>query len=156
MVDKKTASFMRSLCLGEIEEEIVLPFPEMKKAEKETLEQVLASVRQLLAPREKDFREWDRRGEMPKEFIEELKSFGLFGLVIPQEHGGLGLSASAYARVMQEVAGLDSAVAVTLGAHQSIGLKAILLFGTPEQKAKYLPKLATGEHVAAFGAGAFF
>jgi len=100
VIDRKTASFVQSLCMGEIEDEILVPFPEMKRAEKETLGQVLASVRSLLAPREKDFREWDVRGEMPASFLEELKSFGLFGLVIPEEHGGLGFGAQAYSRVL--------------------------------------------------------
>ena len=81
MIDKKTASFVQSLCMGQIEEQIVVPYPEMKAPEKETLGQVLASVNQLLSPRERDFREWDVRGEMPRAFVEELKAFGLFGLV---------------------------------------------------------------------------
>jgi len=72
------------------------------------------------------------------------------GLQIPNEYDGIGLSNMAYARVMQEVGGLDASIAVTLGAHQSIGLKALLLFGTAEQKQRYLPKLATGEWTAAF------
>jgi acyl-CoA dehydrogenase family protein 9 len=71
-------------------------------------------------------------------------------MIIPQEHGGIGLSSTSYARVVQEVAGYDASLAVTLGAHQSIGLKGILLFGTDEQKSRYLPKLASGEQAAAF------
>ena len=150
MIDKKTASFVQSLCMGEVEEEIIVPFPEMKKGEKEILEQVLSSVRSLLAPREKDFREWDRKGEMPPAFIEELKSFGLFGLVIPEEYGGLGLGSAAYSRVLQEIARYDGSVALTVGAHSSIGMRGLLLFGTPEQKRRWLPRLATGEMIAAF------
>src|SRR5262249_6375275 len=69
---------------------------------------------------------------------------------VPTEYDGIGLTTAAYARIMQEVASRDASIAVTLGAHQSIGLKGILLFGTPEQKRRYLPKLATGEHTAAF------
>ena len=88
MPDKKTASYVQSLCMGEIEEEIIIPFPEMAEAEKETLGQVLASVRQLLNGREKEFREWDAQAEMPGAFLEELRQFGLFGLVIPEAHGG--------------------------------------------------------------------
>src|SRR5574342_11199 len=118
-VDKKTASFVQSLCMGRIEEEIVVPFPEMKKAEKEMLDQVLQSVNQLLGPRQKDFREWDVRGEMPREFIEELKGFGLFGLVIPEEHGGLGFGSLAYSRTLQEISKHDGSVALTVGAHSS-------------------------------------
>jgi alkylation response protein AidB-like acyl-CoA dehydrogenase len=150
VIDKKTASFVQSLCMGEVEEEIIVPFPEMKKGEKEILEQVLSSVRSLLAPREKDFREWDRKGEMPPAFIEELKSFGLFGLVIPEEYGGLGLGSAAYSRVLQEIARYDGSVALTVGAHSSIGMRGLLLFGTPEQKRRWLPRLATGEMIAAF------
>jgi alkylation response protein AidB-like acyl-CoA dehydrogenase len=150
VIDKKTASFVQSLCMGEVEEEIIVPFPEMKKGEKEILEQVLSSVRSLLAPREKDFREWDRKGEMPPAFIEELKSFGLFGLVIPEEYGGLGLGSAAYSRVLQEIARYDGSVALTVGAHSSIGMRGLLLFGTPEQKKRWLPRLATGEMIAAF------
>jgi len=150
VIDKKTASFVQELCMGVIEEETVVPFPEMKPAEKETLEQVLASVRQLLAPREKDFREWDRRGEMPREFLEELKSFGLFGLVIPERYGGLGFGSAAYSRVLQEISRYDGSVALTVGAHSSIGMRGLLLFGTEAQKQRWLPRLATGELIAAF------
>jgi len=150
MIDKKTASFVQALCMGQIEEEVVLPYPEMKQAEKETLEQVIASVNQLLGGRAKDFREWDVRGEMPAAFIEELKSFGLFGLVIPEEHGGLGFGSAAYSRALQEIAKHDGSVALTVGAHSSIGMRGLLLFGSDAQKKRYLPRLATGELIAAF------
>lgn len=63
--------------------------------------------------------------------------------------GGLGLNATKYARIA-EITALDGGIAVTLAAHQAIGLKGILLEGTDEQKEIYLPKLATGEHIAAF------
>ena len=150
MIDKKTASFVQALCMGRIEEEIVVPYPQMKPAEKETLGQVIASVNQLLGPRARDFREWDVRGEMPRSFVEELKGFGLFGLVIPEEHGGLGFGAAAYSRTLQEIAKHDASVAITVGAHSSIGMRGLLLFGTEEQKRRWLPRLATGEMIAAF------
>ncbi len=150
MIDKKTASFVQALCMGRIEEEILVPYPEMKPAEKETLGQVLASVNQLLAPRARDFREWDARGELPRSFVEELKSFGLFGLVVPEEHGGLGFGAAAYSRTLQEIARHDASVALTVGAHSSIGMRGLLLFGTEAQRQRWLPRLATGEMIAAF------
>ncbi len=150
MADKKTASFVQSLCMGEIEEEIIIPFPEMRTSEKEMLSQVLASVRQLVSGREKDFRAWDRAGEMPASFVDELRSFGLFGLVIPEAYGGLGFGSTAYSRVLQEIAQYDSSVALTVGAHSSIGMRGLLLFGTDAQKERWLPKLATGEMIAAF------
>ncbi|XP_036726514.1 complex I assembly factor ACAD9, mitochondrial isoform X2 [Balaenoptera musculus] len=68
---------------------------------------------------------------------------------VPEEYGGLGLSNTMYAR-LGEIISLDSSIAVTLAAHQAIGLKGIILAGSEEQKARYLPRLASGEHVAAF------
>ena len=150
MVDRKTVSFMRSLCMGQIEEDVILPFPTISDAEKETLRGVVSSLQQVLKPHEKDFRDWDRKGEFPPEFIEELKAFGLFSFVIPEEHGGLAFGSSAYSRALQEVATYDASVAVTVGAHSSIGMRGLLLFGNDEQKARYMPKLATGEMIAAF------
>jgi alkylation response protein AidB-like acyl-CoA dehydrogenase len=150
MPEKKTASFMRSLCLGEIEEEIVLPFPEPTAPERETLAAISQTLKAMLGGREKDFRAWDVAGEFPPSFIAELKDAGLFGLVIPEVHGGMGLGAAAYSRVIQELARYDGSTAVTVGAHSSIGMRGLLLFGTEDQRARYLPKLATGERVAAF------
>jgi alkylation response protein AidB-like acyl-CoA dehydrogenase len=150
VIDKTTASFVQSLCMGRIEEEIIFPFPEIRSADREVLEQVLASVNQLLGPREKDFREWDRAGEMPTAFLDELKAFGLFGLVIPEAHGGMGFGSAAYSRVLQQIATHDGSVALTVGAHSSIGMRGLLIFGTEQQKAAWLPRLASGELVAAF------
>ncbi|MGB8931568.1 MAG: acyl-CoA dehydrogenase family protein [Anaeromyxobacteraceae bacterium] len=149
-MDKKTASFMRSLCMGEIEEEIVYPFPEPAPAEAETVRAVLQTVRAMLAPHAKDFVAWDRAGEMPREFVKELVEAGLFGLVVPEEHGGMGFGSTAYSRCLQEIARHDGSVAVTVGAHSSIGMRGLLLFGTDEQRARFLPRLATGELIAAF------
>jgi len=150
MVDRKTASFMRSLCLGQIEEDIVLPFPELSAADKETLEGVFGTVSQLLGSREAELKKWDREGELPKEFVDQLREAGLFSFVIPEEHGGLGFGSRAYSRALQEVAKYDASVAVTVGAHSSIGMRGLLLFGTDAQKARYYPKLASGEMIAAF------
>ncbi len=87
---------------------------------------------------------------MPAEFIQELREFGLFGLIVPEEHGGMGLGNMAYSRTLQQVARHDASVAVTIGAHSSIGMRGVKLFGSDEQKAKYYDKLATGEMIAAF------
>jgi acyl-CoA dehydrogenase family member 9 len=143
-------SFVSQLCFGRIEEDQLVPYPSMKAAEQETLKSISASLEQLLKHREKDFRKWDEKGELPQEFIEELKSFGLFSLVIPEAFGGMGLSATGYSRTLQEIAKYDASVAVTVGAHSSIGMRGLLLFGTDEQKKRYLPALATGEQIAAF------
>uniref|UniRef100_A0A673IE48 Acyl-CoA dehydrogenase family member 9, mitochondrial-like n=1 Tax=Sinocyclocheilus rhinocerous TaxID=307959 RepID=A0A673IE48_9TELE len=91
----------------------------------------------------------DHEAVIPPETLNGLKELGLFGIQIPEEYGGLGLSNTMYAR-LGEITSLDGAIAVTLAAHQAIGLKGILIAGNDDQKAKYLPKLATGEHIAAF------
>jgi alkylation response protein AidB-like acyl-CoA dehydrogenase len=149
-ISNTSPSFVSQLCFGSIEEELILPYPTMPAADQETFRSIRGSIDQLLKPHEKDFREWDREGEMPAEFIEELKSFGLFSLIIPEAFGGMGLSTTAYSRTLQELARYDGSVAVTVGAHSSIGLKGLMLFGTDEQKARFLPRLATGELIAAF------
>uniref|UniRef100_A0A8C1KG68 Very long-chain specific acyl-CoA dehydrogenase, mitochondrial n=1 Tax=Cyprinus carpio TaxID=7962 RepID=A0A8C1KG68_CYPCA len=82
--------------------------------------------------------------------MEGLKEMGAFGLQVPADLGGVGLTNTQYARLVEIVGMHDLGVGITLGAHQSIGFKGILLFGNPQQKEKYLPKLATGEHIAAF------
>jgi acyl-CoA dehydrogenase family protein 9 len=150
MEKNKKTSFMRSLCMGEIEQDLLIPFPKVADAEKETLRGVFSSVNPWLKSHEKDFRTWDRAGEMPKEFIQEMKDLGLFSLIIPEDGGGLGLSSTGYSRMLQELAKHDGSVAITAGAHSSIGMKGLILFGTPAQKEKYYSKLASGEMIAAF------
>jgi len=142
-------SFMKALFHGVIAEDMIFPYPEMLSDERENTSMILDSVRRFFA-KNVDAAKIDREHTIDPEVMAGLKSLGLFGLQIPTEYDGIGLGAAAYARVMQEIAGLDASIAVTLGAHQSIGLKAILLFGTPEQKRRYLPKLASGEWTAAF------
>ena len=149
-MNKLNESFMRALCMGKISEDILFPFPKMKEDEKNTLKTVFSSFASWLKGKENDFRKWDKQGELPKEFLQEMKEFGLFSFIVPEEFGGLGLSVTGYSRVLQELSKYEAAVAITAGAHSSIGMKGLLLFGTEEQKRKYLPQLATGEMVACF------
>lgn len=146
----KEKSFMRGLCMGHIHEDLVTPFPEIDESERQTLETVTSSLAQMLSSHKDDFKKWDRDGEFPAEFIEELKEFGLFSLIIPEASGGLGFGNAAYSRTLQEISKYDASAAVTVGAHSSIGMRGLLLFGTDEQKQKYFEKLATGEMIAAF------
>ncbi|MDX2051191.1 MAG: acyl-CoA dehydrogenase family protein [Polyangiaceae bacterium] len=150
MTERPKSSFMVSLSVGEIEEDILFPFPKMDPKEQETLQTVLESIDSLLKPKAKEFGEWDRAAHLPDEFLEELRQFGLFGLVIPEEHGGVGFGSTAYSRTLQQISKYDASVAVTVGAHSSIGMRGLLLFGNEEQRARYYPKLAAGEMIAAF------
>ena len=150
MADKETTSFMRSLCMGRIEQDVICPFPTVSEAQKETLGDISGALEGLLGTRAEDFRKWDVAGELPEDFIDELKEFGMFGLVIPEEHGGMGLGNMAYSRTLQEVAKYDASIAVTIGAHSSIGMRGLLLFGTEDQNNRYMDKLASGEMIAAY------
>jgi acyl-CoA dehydrogenase family protein 9 len=146
---EREQSFMKALFHGVIAEDVIFPYPEMTTEEKENVDMMVDSVRKFCQTRV-DSAKIDKEHQIPDEVLQGMKELGLFGMTIPEEYGGLGLSNTAYARIMQEVAGYDGSLAVTIGAHQSIGLKGILLFGTEAQKKKYLPKLATGEWVAGF------
>ncbi|MDP9037013.1 MAG: acyl-CoA dehydrogenase family protein [Myxococcota bacterium] len=142
-------SFMKSLFFGVVEEGLILPWPEPNTQEVDTLRTLLDGVRRYF-DREVDSAKIDREQRIGDEVLRGLKELGLFGMLVPPSHGGAGLTSTGYARVIQEVGGLDSSIAVTLDAHQSIGMKALLLFGSPELKDRYLPRLAAGELVAAF------
>jgi acyl-CoA dehydrogenase family member 9 len=146
----RSESFMGALCMGEIIEEMIFPFPQIKTEEKEMLKSSFDSFGTWLKGRDKEYRKWDETSQMPDAFLQEMREFGLFSFVIPEAYGGLGFSSTAYSRTIQELAKYESSVALTAGAHSSIGMRGLLLFGTDEQKKRYLPRLATGEMIAAF------
>src|SRR5204863_2545245 len=95
--------------------------------------------------------ELDRDGRFPYELVVEMADLGLMGIPFPEELGGAGGDTLAYAIAIEELARIDSSVAITLAAHTSLGTMPIYLFGTDEQKREWLPRLATGEGLAAFG-----
>ncbi|XP_004738678.1 complex I assembly factor ACAD9, mitochondrial [Mustela putorius furo] len=141
-------AFAKELFLGKIEKKEVFPFPEVSQDELNDINQFVGPVEKFFTE-EVDSQRIDREGRIPDETLDKLKSLGLFGMQVPEEYGGLGFSNTMYAR-LGEIVGLDASIAVTLAAHQAIGLKGIILAGNKEQKAKYLPRLASGEHIAAF------
>jgi alkylation response protein AidB-like acyl-CoA dehydrogenase len=136
--------------MGRIEQDVLFPFPTLSDSEKEMIVDISDALEGLLGPRAEDFRKWDVAGELPDDFLDELKEFGMFGLVIPEEYGGMGLGNMAYSRALQQVGNYDASVALTVGAHSSIGMRGLLLFGTEEQNNRYLKKLASGEMIAAY------
>ncbi len=146
----KSKSLTKSLFLGQVEHQNLLPYPEMNSEEAETLRIVLESIDKFMGPKSEDFFKYDKKGEQPEKYINDLKGLGLFGLIIDEEFGGLGFSNSAYARVIQQTSGYDASTSLTIGAHSSIGMKGLLLYGDKKQKKKYLPKLASGDSIAAF------
>jgi short-chain 2-methylacyl-CoA dehydrogenase len=95
--------------------------------------------------------ELDLGGLFPYELVKELAELGLMGLPIPEEHGGAGGDTVSYAIAIEELTRIDSSVAITVAAHTSLGTMPILMFGTDEQKERWLPDLASGRRLAAFG-----
>lgn len=146
MSDKN--GFLRNLFLGDVHEDKIFPYPRMREEEQEVIEMISDSLKKFGKGVDQD--KIDKEEVPPLDIIEQMKEMELFGLIIPEEYGGMGLSVSGYARVLEDLAVLGSAVAVSVGAHQSIGMKGLLLFGNETQKKQYLPKLASGEMLAAF------
>jgi alkylation response protein AidB-like acyl-CoA dehydrogenase len=95
--------------------------------------------------------ELDREKRFPYDLVAELAELGLMGMTIPEEHGGAGADTLSYAICVEELTRIDSSVAITLAAHHSLGTLPIYYFGSDEQKRQWLPELASGKKLAAFG-----
>lgn len=153
-VSQKTEVESRSFAVGMfnglIHAEQVFPFPSVLS---EDQSQFLC---ELVGPVSRFFQEVndpmlnDELQMVEEKTMDGLKELGAFGLQVPVDLGGMGLNNTQYARLVEVVGLHDLGVGITLGAHQSIGFKGILLYGTEEQKKKYLPRLASGETIAAF------
>mgnify|MGYP002631182831 FL=1 len=149
-MSESNTGFMKSLCAGAIDQQLLYPFPTLGEEQSETLQMAISAIDAMLGDRKEDFFKWDAAGEIPAEFITELKQFGLFGLILPEENGGMGMGNMAYSRTLQAVARHDASVAITIGAHSSIGMRGLKLFGTDALKERYYDKLASGDMIAAF------
>ncbi|HSS79746.1 MAG TPA: acyl-CoA dehydrogenase family protein, partial [Gaiellaceae bacterium] len=95
--------------------------------------------------------ELDREHRFPYELVAELAELGLMGMPIPEEYGGAGTDTLSYAIAVEELTRIDSSVAITMAAHTSLGTMPILNFGSEQQKQQWLPDLASGRKLAAFG-----
>ncbi|MEM7248843.1 MAG: acyl-CoA dehydrogenase family protein [Acidobacteriota bacterium] len=144
-----SVSFAKGLFLGQVQPDLITPFPTVSEEERETARMLLDSYQEFAAE-QIDGGRFDQEHAVPASVREGLGELGLLGLTIPEEHGGAGLTYTTYCRMMEETNRHCGSVAVVLGGHQSIGIKALLLFGTDEQKERWLPKLATGEWMAAY------
>ena len=96
--------------------------------------------------------EWDETQEFPIHIFKEMGKLGLMGVLVPEEYGGTGLGYFEYSAVIQEIAKVCGSMGLSLAAHNSLCTGHILTFGNEEQKKKYLPKLATAEHLGCMGA----
>lgn len=149
MKDKALPSFSKSMFSGLILNDLVFPFPAMRKEEAEDVSMMRESFKKFAGDMI-DAQKMDNDAKMPDEVLTGLKEMGFMGMHIPEEYDGFGLSTTGYVKMLETISGIDGGTAITIGAHQSIGVKALMLFGTDEQKKKYLPKLAAGEMIAAY------
>jgi acyl-CoA dehydrogenase family protein 9 len=142
------SSFAKSLFLGEIHEEMVFPWPEPKADEQEQIRGLINAAHEIAGSL--DHRKIEEERWIGDDVIRKLGEAGLCGLYVPREYGGQGLSQTGYARVFETFAQIDSTLSIIMGVHQSIGFKAIVMFGTDEQKERFLPDLATGRKLAGY------
>jgi acyl-CoA dehydrogenase family protein 9 len=146
--ERAVSSFCKSLFLGEICEELVFPWPKPDPAEQARIRQLNAAAREIGS--RMDHRGIEEKGWIGDDVIRELGEAGLCGLYVDERYGGQGLSQTGYARVFETFAQIDATLSIVLGVHQSIGYKGIALFGTDEQKERFLPDLAGGRKLAGF------
>ncbi len=143
------AGFAKALFKGEFRAQAIFPYPTLSGDEKTRVEQAVAQVREF-ADTNIDAAAIDRAADIPQSVIDGLGRLGVLGMAAPVEFGGQGFSQSGYCQIMEVIGGHCSSTAVFVNAHHSIGIRALVLFGTPEQKAKWLPPLVRGETLAAF------
>src|SRR5436190_48765 len=141
--------FTKGLFLGRFVSDWVMPYPRMPAAQQTELDQTFGELRKMLDS-ELDPAEVDRNADIPRNVIDGLGRVGVLGMTAPKEFGGHGFSQQANCRVLEEIGSRCASTSVFVNAHHSIGIRALLLFGNREQKAKWLPKLVTGEWLGAF------
>lgn len=140
----KKPSFMTQLFAGEPDFSILAPFPEQEAEDRQIGDELLASLAEFLRA-QVDPAEIERSGVIPRDILAGLAELGFFGMTIPRQYGGLGLSQANYDRVLTLVARHCNILALLLSVHQSIGVpRPLLLFGTEEQRQQWLPRLARG------------
>src|SRR2546422_4971435 len=141
--------FAKGLFQGHFVSDWVMPYPRIPAAQQTELDKSLAEIRQFL-DEHLDPAEIDRQADIPREVIDGLGRVGVLGMTAPKEYGGRGFSQMANCKVLEEIGRRCASTSVFVNAHHSIGIRALLLFGTHEQKQKWLPKLVTGEQLGAF------
>src|SRR5438445_9902578 len=136
-------SFVRELFLGRFRLDLIHAHPAEDPNETARAKPFMDKLEAFLKRVDSDM--IDRTSNIPEEYVQELRDMGAFGIKIPTEYGGLGLSYTSYVRAMAMVTSKDGSITALLSAHQSIGLpQPLKLFGNDEQKRKYFPRLAKG------------
>lgn len=133
--------FIKNMFWGNFRQDLIFPYPRSSAEENKLCEDLLAKLEPYMK-NEHPSVQIDQEETMPDWALDRLFEIGVMGMTIPVEYGGLGLGVTSYNRVLQLIGKYCASTAVITSAHQSIGCKALVLFGTEEQKQKYLPMLA--------------
>jgi acyl-CoA dehydrogenase family member 9 len=141
--------FAKGLFQGHFVSDWVMPYPRIPAAQQTELDQALVELRAFL-DEHFDPAAIDRQADIPREVIDGLGRVGVLGMTAPAEYGGRGFVQMANCKVLEEIGRRCASTSVFVNAHHSIGIRALLLFGTHEQKQRWLPKLMTGEWLGAF------
>src|ERR1043166_9596174 len=137
-------SFVRDLFLGKFRLDLIHPYPEQDPDEVQRARPFLDKLERFVRERV-DSDKIDREGEIPDDVIKGLRDLGAFGIKIPRDYGGLGLSQLSYMKAIELVSSVDGSVTALLSAHLSIGVpQPLKMFGSDAQKKKYFPRLAKG------------
>ncbi|OWK38474.1 acyl-CoA dehydrogenase family protein [Fimbriiglobus ruber] len=141
--------FAKALFYGRVREDLLFPYPALPPDQQHAADEAAARVRDY-ADRHIDHMKIDREAQIPDEVVRGLGDLGVLGMTAPPAFGGLGFNQRQYLKVMEILGGHCSSTAVFVNAHHSIGIRALLLFGTKEQQEKWLPDLVAGRKLAAF------
>src|SRR6266516_6836714 len=141
--------FAKGLFQGHFVSDWVMPYPRIPEAQQGELDQTLTELRKFLNA-DLDPAEIDRQADIPPSVIDGLGRVGVLGATAPVEYGGRGFSQMANCKLLEEIGRRCASTSVFVNAHHSIGIRALLLFGTHEQNQKWLPKLVTGEQLGSF------
>jgi acyl-CoA dehydrogenase family member 9 len=146
---RQELGFAKGLFHGNFVADWVMPYPRLDSARQTELEAASADVREML-DRELDPNWIDRNADIPRNLVAGLARTGVLGMTAPREVGGRGFSQMQYCRILEEIGRRDASTSVFVNAHHSIGIRALILFGSREQQAEWLPGLVAGEKLAAF------
>ena len=141
--------FAKGLFQGHFVADWVMPYPRIPATQQVELDEALKELRQFL-DEHLDPVEIDRKADIPRSVIDGLGRVGVLGMTAPKEYGGRGFSQIANCQILEEIGRRCASTSVFVNAHHSIGIRALLLFGTHEQNQRWLPKLSTGEQLGAF------
>lgn len=146
--EPSTMGFVKNLFWGRFRDDLVFPYPAPSQDQQEKTDRLIAELEAYLRD-EHPAIEIDQEQHIPDWVLRRLFDMGVLGLTVPEQYGGLGLGVTAYNHVLETIGRYCASTAVVVSAHQSIGCKAIMLFGTEAQKAEYLPRVAR-EYLSAF------